>query len=110
MSSLTLALLIYAVAVVISFFVALLMKGMYFVMNLKQLRQDTYPEPEPFAVVTAEAEEVSPELIVLLSAAVTTTLGHKARITRIQYRSARPSSGWATQGRMTVMTSHTIKR
>lgn len=109
MSSLTLALLIYAVAIVISFFVALLMKGMYFVMNLKQPKQDTSPESEPF-FVSAGAEEVSPELIVLLSAAATTTLGHKARITRIQYRSARPSGGWATQGRMTVMTSHTIKR
>ena len=62
------------------------------------------PTPSP-----AVAEEVTPEILMVLSAAVAAFLGKRARI-----RGARPSqtaassSAWAQQGRVFVQASHNL--
>jgi hypothetical protein len=52
----------------------------------------------------------SPEVMAVISAAVAVTLGQKARIRRIRYWRARPTSAWAIQGRVSIMNSHGIRR
>lgn len=52
----------------------------------------------------------SPEVMAVISAAVAVTLGQKARIRRVRYWRARPTSAWAIQGRISIMNSHGIRR
>jgi Na+-transporting methylmalonyl-CoA/oxaloacetate decarboxylase gamma subunit len=52
---------------------------------------------------------VSPEVVAVISAAITASLGHKIRVRRIRYRSPSDSS-WSRQGRVTIMGSHYVKR
>jgi methylmalonyl-CoA carboxyltransferase large subunit len=59
------------------------------------------PEPQP-------AEEVSPETIVILSAAVAAFLGKRARIKSARLVRTAPSSAWAQQGRVFVQASHNL--
>lgn len=107
-TTLNLTMLIYGIAIFISFLVALLIKGLYLFMNLLEQRQQQ-PALEP-AATSISAEEVAPELIAAISAAVTVALGKKTRLKSIQYRVTRPTAGWSMQGRMNVMSSHSMKR
>lgn len=80
------------------------------VLNLfKRLDRRSTAVAEP-AAESAPTEGLSPEVMAAIAAAVTLTVGKKARIKRIQYRSTRPERGWAMQGRMTIMASHIVKR
>ncbi len=106
-TTLTLTGLIYGIAIFISFLVALLIKGLYLFMNMLERRQQRTSEP---VVAATSPEELSPELVAAISAAVTVALRKKTRIKSIQYRAARPTAGWSMQGRMTVMSSHSMKR
>ncbi len=106
-TTLTLTILIYGIAIFISFLVALLIKGLYLTMNLVERRQQRTPEP---IAPAPSGEELSPELIAAISAAVTVALGKKTRLKHVQYRATRPTTGWSMQGRMTVMSSHSVKR
>lgn len=59
------------------------------------------PEPPP-------AEDVSPETILILSAAVAAFLGKRARIKSARLVRTAPSSAWAQQGRVFVQASHNL--
>ncbi len=52
----------------------------------------------------------SPEVMAVISAAVTVALGQKARIRRIRYWRTRPTSAWSIQGRVSIMNSHGTRR
>ncbi len=62
------------------------------------------PVPAP----AMPAEEVSPETIVILSAAVAAFLGKRARIRSARLVRTAPSSAWAQQGRVFVQASHNL--
>jgi methylmalonyl-CoA carboxyltransferase large subunit len=71
------------------------------------------PAALPAAVVAkaAEAEtveEVSPEIIMVLTAAVAAFLGKRARIRGARLVRTGPSSSWAQQGRVFVQASHNL--
>jgi len=59
------------------------------------------PEPE-------SVEEVAPETIMILSAAVAAFLGKRARIRSARLVRAAPSNAWAQQGRVFVQASHNL--
>jgi len=62
--------------------------------------------PEPAA--PPAAEEVSPETIIVLGAAVAAFLGKRARIRGARLVRPAPSSAWAQQGRVFVQASHNL--
>jgi Na+-transporting methylmalonyl-CoA/oxaloacetate decarboxylase gamma subunit len=53
--------------------------------------------------------DVTPEVVAIIGAAVTMTMGKRARVTRIS-RPATRGTAWASQGRVTIMGSHTVRR
>ncbi len=61
------------------------------------------PKPEPEKV-----EEVGPEMIMVLTAAVAAFLGKRARIRSARMMRPAPSSAWAQQGRVFVQASHNL--
>jgi methylmalonyl-CoA carboxyltransferase large subunit len=61
------------------------------------------PPPEP-----EQAEEVSPEIIMVLTAAVAAFLGKRARIRGARLVRTAPSNAWAQQGRVFVQASHNL--
>lgn len=61
------------------------------------------PSPEPQKV-----EEVTPEIIMVLTAAAAAFLGKRARIRGARLVRAAPSSAWAQQGRVFVQASHNL--
>jgi methylmalonyl-CoA carboxyltransferase large subunit len=74
------------------------------------------PAPAPPAPVVAATvpkppeivEEVSPETIMVLTAAVAAFLGKRARIRGARLVRAAPSNAWAQQGRVFVQASHNL--
>ena len=101
------------------------------VARLEALIQDRNGKPEPVAASAAAlpametaapqavepakpapsepgAEERTPELIMILSAAVAAFLGKRARIRSARLVRAAPSSAWAQQGRVFVQASHNL--
>jgi methylmalonyl-CoA carboxyltransferase large subunit len=67
--------------------------------------------PPPSAPKPSEPEkieEVTPETILILSAAVAAFLGKRARIRSARLVRAAPSSAWAQQGRVFVQASHNL--
>jgi len=54
-------------------------------------------------------DELTPELIVAISAAVSTVIDQKFRIKAVRYRRTPLQPNWAMQGRATMMASHAIK-
>jgi methylmalonyl-CoA carboxyltransferase large subunit len=74
------------------------------------------PAPAPPAPVVAATvpkppeivEEVSPETIMVLTAAVAAFLGKRARIRGARLVRTAPSSAWAQQGRVFVQASHNL--
>jgi methylmalonyl-CoA carboxyltransferase 12S subunit len=63
------------------------------------------PAPAP-AVAVSGAEELSEELMLVISAAIAAYLGKKAPIRQIRLLG---SAGWAQQGRLTIQASHALK-
>ena len=59
------------------------------------------PEPE-------KVEEVGPEIIMVLTAAVAAFLGKRARIRGARLVRTAPSNAWAQQGRVFVQASHNL--
>jgi methylmalonyl-CoA carboxyltransferase 12S subunit len=55
-----------------------------------------------------KVEEVSPEIIMVLTAAVAAFLGKRARIRSARLVRAAPSNAWAQQGRVFVQASHNL--
>ncbi len=67
----------------------------------------TKPAPAP---VPAQAEEITPEILAVLTGAVAAFLGKKARIRRASLVSRAGGSSWAQQGRVFVQASHNLAR
>lgn len=66
------------------------------------------PAPVPAPVVPEKAEEVSPETIMVLTAAVAAFLGKRARIRGARLVRPAASNAWAQQGRVFVQASHNL--
>jgi methylmalonyl-CoA carboxyltransferase large subunit len=71
------------------------------------------PAPPPQEVVRpapapTEPEEITPEILVVLTAAVAAFLGKKARIRRASLVSRGSGNSWAQQGRVFVQASHNL--
>jgi methylmalonyl-CoA carboxyltransferase large subunit len=66
--------------------------------------------PVPAALpVAAKEEQIEPEVLMVIAAAVSAFMGHKARIRRIR-RSATPGMNpWAQQGRVSIQASHSVR-
>jgi methylmalonyl-CoA carboxyltransferase 12S subunit len=64
--------------------------------------------PTPTPVEPPKTEEVSPETIMILSAAVAAFLGKRARIRSARLVRTAPSNAWAQQGRAFVQASHNL--
>jgi methylmalonyl-CoA carboxyltransferase 12S subunit len=64
--------------------------------------------PEPPKAVTEQVEEVSPETILILSAAVAAYLGKRAHIRSARLVRTAPSSAWAQQGRVFTQASNNL--
>jgi methylmalonyl-CoA carboxyltransferase 12S subunit len=64
--------------------------------------------PEPVKVEPEKVEEVAPETIMVLTAAVAAFLGKRARIRSARLVRAAPSNAWAQQGRVFVQASHNL--
>lgn len=88
------------------------------VARLESLIESQHGKPAPAAVVATpgeapqpepeKVEEVAPETIMILSAAVAAFLGKRARIRSARLVRAAPSSAWAQQGRVFVQASHNL--
>ena|SRR5579862_7980402 len=73
------------------------------------------PPPPPVAVAPAakpagpeKVEELTPEIVMVLSAAVAAFLGKRARIRAARLIRTAPSNTWAQQGRAFVQASHNL--
>jgi methylmalonyl-CoA carboxyltransferase 12S subunit len=66
------------------------------------------PQPAPKSAVREQAEEVGPETILILTAAVAAFLGKRARIRGARLVRTAPSNAWAQQGRVFVQASHNL--
>jgi methylmalonyl-CoA carboxyltransferase large subunit len=64
------------------------------------------PAPQP--IEPEKVEELTPEIIMVLSAAVAAFLGKRARIRSARLVRSAPSSAWAQQGRVFVQASHNL--
>jgi methylmalonyl-CoA carboxyltransferase large subunit len=78
-------------------------------------RHRAVPAPAPAATPAATAapattldEELSPEIIMVLSAAVAAFLGKKARIRQVRRIPTVGFNPWAQQGRATIQASHNL--
>ena len=65
-------------------------------------------EPAVAVAPAPASEEVSPEMIMVLTAAVAAFLGKRARIRGARLVRPAPSSAWAQQGRVFVQASHNL--
>jgi methylmalonyl-CoA carboxyltransferase large subunit len=66
------------------------------------------PAPAPPPAAPEKVEEVAPEIIMVLTAAVAAFLGKRARIRGARLVRTAPSSAWAQQGRVFVQASHNL--
>lgn len=73
------------------------------------------PAPAPLAVTPPApksepdiAAEISPEILMVLSAAVAAFFGKKAKIRRARIAASPGNSAWAQQGRVFVQASHNL--
>jgi hypothetical protein len=88
------------------FVVAFLLQWLisFFVYLDQRLSIRSVPGREP------AGDELSPELVAVISAAVAVALDKKVRIKHIRYRYKEIETMWTVQGRAMIMASHTIKR
>jgi methylmalonyl-CoA carboxyltransferase large subunit len=62
----------------------------------------------PVAPKQEPEEQIEPEILMVIAAAVAAFMGHKARIRRVR-RSATPGMNpWAQQGRVSIQASHSV--
>jgi methylmalonyl-CoA carboxyltransferase large subunit len=54
------------------------------------------------------SEEITPEILMVLSAAVAAVLGKRARIRRARVAPLAPGNAWAQQGRVFIQASHIL--
>ena len=52
--------------------------------------------------------EITPELLIIMSAAIAAYLGKNVRIRRARFISDQGPSSWSQQGRVSIQSSHTF--
>lgn len=62
------------------------------------------------AAIPPPTDELSPDLVAIIGAAVAIATSKKIQITRIRYRGTQPEPSWSRQGRITIMASHQTRR
>ena len=70
----------------------------------------TQAQPTEAVAEKSVDQGISPEIIAAISAAVAVAIGGKAKIKHVRYRRQMADPTWQTQGRATIMASHTISR
>ncbi|MDJ0943299.1 MAG: hypothetical protein QNJ30_07535 [Kiloniellales bacterium] len=98
-----LSITIYGLAIVISFLVAALIKGIVVALPLLR-REDAVPVPRPAA---PDATAVPPEHLAAIAAAVAAVVGPR-HIIHIEDRGR--ATAWSAEGRMIHQTSHAVTR
>ena len=63
-------------------------------------------EEVPLALAASDGDDISPEIIAVISAAVNEVITKKVVVKRVQYRRQPVASAWQVQGRATVMGSN----
>ncbi len=53
-------------------------------------------------------QEITPELLIIMSSAIAAYLGKNVRIRRARFLSDQGSSSWSQVGRVSIQTSHTF--
>ncbi|HWR02214.1 MAG TPA: hypothetical protein VN371_10160 [Chlorobaculum sp.] len=53
-------------------------------------------------------EEITPELLILMSAAIAAYLGKNIRIRRARFINDQGTTSWSQQGRVSIQSSHTF--
>ncbi|NTW57512.1 MAG: hypothetical protein HGB20_10825 [Chlorobiaceae bacterium] len=53
-------------------------------------------------------QEITPELLIIMSSAIAAYLGKNVRIRRARFLSDQGSSSWSQMGRVSIQTSHTF--
>ena len=73
------------------------------------------PAPAPVAAASvpvaekqAEEEQIEPEILMVIAAAVAAFMGHKAKIRRVRRSIAGGVNPWAQQGRVSIQASHSV--
>ncbi len=61
--------------------------------------------PEP-----TSSDELSPELLAVISAAVSVALDQRVRVKTVRYRRVTRGAGWSVQGRSSVMGATSLRR
>jgi methylmalonyl-CoA carboxyltransferase large subunit len=57
---------------------------------------------------TMSEQEITPELLILMSAAIAAYLGKNFRIRRARFINDQGTSSWSQQGRVSIQSSHTF--
>ncbi len=78
--------------------------------HLDRLLEEKEAARSAGAISPTTTESLSPEVMVAIAAAVTVAFGKKARVKHIRYRGRMTNATWTSQGRMTIMASHMIRR
>ncbi|NTW94882.1 MAG: hypothetical protein HGB27_09415 [Chlorobiaceae bacterium] len=68
-------------------------------MNSAIMNEQETPEQEP---------EITPELLIIMSASIAAYLGKNVRIRRARFISDQGQSSWSQQGRVSIQSSHTF--
>ena len=71
-------------------------------------KQQPAPVPAPAPPTPERREEITPEILMVLTAAVAAFLGKRAKIRSARLAPVRPTSAWAQQGRVFVQASHNL--
>ncbi|MBM3423145.1 MAG: hypothetical protein FJY09_07875 [Chlorobi bacterium] len=65
-------------------------------------------EPERAQQNENENEEITPELLMIMSASIAAYLGKNVRIRKARFISNLGPSSWSQQGRVSIQSSHTF--
>lgn len=99
--SVTILVVIFVVAILIQGVIALLVRFDQWLLNRAS---STTTESTPVS-----PNELSPEIIAVITAAIAETYDKKVRIKTIRYRRDAQSTSWVVQGRAAIMASHKVK-
>ncbi len=67
-------------------------------------------EPKPPAIPANQSDRIDPHLIVVLSAAAAAAVGKNVVLRRITFINHNTVSGWSEAGRLSIQSSHNIRR
>lgn len=95
------------------FFALILLNLLLSVLNKMQVRQQLLAQAQAPAippVATTAHDEIEPEVLAVLTAAVIAAIGRPARIRSVRMIQRDESSAWADRGRARLQASHTLRK